>query len=264
MLIPYLFWNLVAILLFYLAQFFLKDLLSGNNLLIADYTWQNWLQAFWNGNTGENLPINYPLWFIRDLMVVVIFSPIVYWGVTRLQSLFVLLLGGLWFFNLWIDVSGISAVAFFFFSYGAYWGINKKNFVEVFYRLLHHSLWIYIILSICNLLFREYDWCTYIHKVGILVGLSMFVSLTAYCLKKQIWEINLYLTNSSFFIYVYHGMSLTLIMKCLVKYLHPQTNISLVLIYIICPIITIILGLGVYKILTKYLPKFTMLITGGR
>ena len=142
--------------------------------------------------------------------------------------------------------------------------LTKRILWRFFYRLLHHSLWIYIILSICNLLFREYDWCTYIHKVGILVGLSMFVSLTAYCLKKQIWEINLYLTNSSFFIYVYHGMSLTLIMKCLVKYLHPQTNISLVLIYIICPIITIILGLGVYKILTKYLPKFTMLITGGR
>lgn len=86
LLIPYLFWNLVVILLSWGTQTFLKDLLSGKNLLITDYTWLNWLQAFWNGNAGKNMPINYPLWFIRDLMVVVLFSPIVYWGIKRLQS----------------------------------------------------------------------------------------------------------------------------------------------------------------------------------
>lgn len=264
LLIPYLFWNLVVVLLFYLAQTFLKGLLSGNNLLIADYTWQNWLQAFWYGNTGENMPINYPLWFIRDLMVVVVFSPIVYWGIKRLQSLFILLLGILWLFNWGIDVTGFSIVAFFFFSYGAYWGINKTNFVDIYNKLFPYSLWVYIILAVCNLLFREYDWCSYIHKIGILVGLSMFVSLTAFCLKKQVWKIDTYLTNSSFFIYVYHGMPLALVIKFLVKMLHPQTNISFILIYILCPVIIIVLGLGVYKILTKYLPQFTAVITGGR
>ena len=264
LLIPYLFWNLVVILLFYLTQIFLKGLLSGNNLLVTDYTWQNWLRAFWNGNTGENMPINYPLWFIRDLMVVVVFSPIVYWGIKRLQFFFILLLGMLWFFNWWIDVIGFSIVAFFFFSYGAYWGINRMNFVKAYNRLFPYSLWMYIILAVCNLLFRKYDWCIYIHNVGILVGLSAFVSLIAYCLKKQFWQLNTYLANSSFFIYVYHGMPLALIMKCLVKFTYPQTNISFILLYLICPVITIIIGLWIYKILIKCLPKFMVLVTGGR
>lgn len=264
LLIPYLFWNLVVILLFYLTQTFLKGLLSGNNLLIADYTWQNWLQAFWDGNMGEDMPINYPLWFIRDLIVVVVFSPIIYWGIKRLQSLFILLLGALWLFNLWIDITGFSIVAFFFFSYGAYWGINKKNFVEIYNKLFPYSLLVYIILAVCNLLFREYDWCSYIHKIGILIGLSMFVSLTAFCLKKQVWKIDTFLTSSSFFIYVYHGMPLALVIKFLVKMLHPQTNISFILIYITCPVIIIVLGLGIYKILTKYLPRLMAVITGGR
>lgn len=264
LLIPYLFWNLVVVLFFYLAQTFLKGLLSGNNLLIVDYTWQNWIQAFWNGNAGENMPINYPLWFIRDLMVVVVFSPIVYWGIKRLQSFFALLLGTLWLFNLWIDITGFSIVAFFFFSLGAYWGINKMNFIETFNRLFPYSLWGYIILSVCNLLYKEYDWCSYVHKASILVGLSMFISLTSHCLKKQIWKTNTNLAHSSFFIYAYHGMPLALMIKLLVKVLYPQTNIDFIIIYIICPFITIVLGLCIYKILTKYFPKFTALMIGGR
>lgn len=264
LLLPYLFWNLVVVLLFYLAQTFLEGLLSGNNLSVADYTWNNWLQAFWVGNSGKHMPINYPLWFIRDLIVVVIFSPIIYWGIKRLQPLFILLLGVLWFFNFGIDVTGFSTGSFFFFSYGAYWGINKINFVGNYNRFFPYSLWVYIILAVCNLFFRNYDWCIYIHKVGILVGLSMLISLAAYCLKKHICKVNTNLANSSFFIYAYHGMPLALVIKLLVKVICPQTNMSLILLYFICPIITIVLGLGIYKVLIKYLPKFTALVTGGR
>ena len=46
------------------------------------------------------MPINYPLWFIRDLMVLVVFSPLVYLWAVSLRSLFLRmdwkkLLGGL-------------------------------------------------------------------------------------------------------------------------------------------------------------------------
>lgn len=264
LLFPYLCWNLLVVLMSYCVQIAFSNWISGNNLLIADYTWKNWLQAFWNGNSGENMPVNYPLWFIRDLMVVIVFSPIVYWGIKRLQSIFVLMLGALWFFNLWIDVTGFSIVAFFFFSYGAYWGINKTNFVKAYNRLFPHSLWVYIILAVCNFLFREYDWCSYIHKTGILIGLSMFVSLTAYCLKKQIWKVNPYLTNSSFFIYVYHALPLGYLVSLCIKIIHPNTDLCIILIYLLCPTIIILLGLWIYRILNKLFPKTIVLITGGR
>lgn len=265
LLIPYLFWNLVVVLLFYLTQTFLSGLTSGNNLLIKDYTWVNWLKAFWGGNKiGGDMPINYPLWFVRDLMVVIVFSPVVYFCIKRLKMIFIIILGLLWLLSIGLAIPGFSITALFFFSYGAYYGVYKKNFVGIYNRCFPYSLWIYIIIAICDLLTRQYDWHIYIHHIGILVGLSALVSLIAYGIEIQKLHTNSFLANSSFFIYVYHGMPLAFLMKFSVKVLQPQTDTSLILLYLVCPLIIILIGLGIYSILIKYFPKFTAIITGGR
>ena len=265
LLIPYLFWNLVVVLLFYLTQTFLSGLTSGENLLIKEYTWINWLKAFWDGNKiGEDMPINYPLWFVRDLMVVIVISPIVYFCVKRLKIIFVVILGLLWFSGIWFTIPGLSITALFFFSYGAYYSINKKNFVESYNRYFPYSFWVYIIIAIFDLLTRQYDWHIYVPQMGILVGLIAFVSLVAYGIEKQKLHTNPFLANSSFFIYVYHGMPLAFLIKFSVKVLLPQTDAGLIMLYLVCPLITILAGLGIYSVLIKYFPKFTAIITGGR
>lgn len=43
-------------------------------------------------------PINYQLWFIRDLFLVVLISPLIYFLLKRLKFWFVLSLGGAWLF----------------------------------------------------------------------------------------------------------------------------------------------------------------------
>ena len=264
LLIPYLFWNLMVILLFYLTQTFLSGLTSGDNLLIKDYTWVNWLKTFWNGNIGDNMPINYPLWFVRDLMVVIVFSPVVYFCVKRLKMIFVIILGLMWLLGIVLAIPGFSITALFFFSYGAYYSINKKNFVESYNRCFPYSFVVYIIIAICDLLTKQYDWHIYIHDIGILVGLSALISLIAYGIEIQKLHTHSFLANSSFFIYVYHGMPLAFLMKFSIKVLQPQTDASLILLYLVCPLIIILIGLGIYSILIKYFPKFTAIITGGR
>lgn len=72
LLIPYIFWNLAVIAFYFAAQTFLPSMMSGNNKLIVDYTLVDWFRAFWNYN--NEMPISYQLWFIRDLIVVVLMS----------------------------------------------------------------------------------------------------------------------------------------------------------------------------------------------
>ena len=90
------------------------------------------------------------------------------------------------------------------------------------------------------------------------------MSFAAYGIGKQKLHANPFLANSSFFIYVYHGMPLAFLIKFSVKVLQPQTDAGLIIMYLVGPLITILVGLGIYRVLTKYFPKFTAIITGGR
>ena len=262
---PYIFWNLIVLLLLLLTQIFLSGLTSGNNLLITEYTFLNWIKAFWDGNVvGYDTPINYPLWFLRDLMVTVILSPLIYFFIRYLKIYGLFLLGILWFLDIWFCIPGISIVSIFFFSYGAYFSISRKKFVNIFSKFSPAIVVGYIVIAICNLILRNNSWCSYIHNLGILIGIAAIISLTANCLRKNIWHLNIQLSNSSFFIYVYHGMPLVLIAKCLGKIFHPQSDITFIILYILSPVIIIVTGYWIYKILIKSFPKFSSYILGGR
>ena len=73
LLIPYVVWNLLIVLLYLAVQLIVPELLSGHNKTVADYSATDWLWAFWdtskiNSQAFEGMPINYPLWFVRDLI----------------------------------------------------------------------------------------------------------------------------------------------------------------------------------------------------
>lgn len=264
LLIPYLFWNLVIIALFWLSQTFLPELTSGKSLLVKEYSVLDWLRAFWNGNDG--MPADYPLWFIRDLMVVVFCSPIIYLGVKYLRLFFIIPLGLLWLSGCWISVPGFSVDAFFFFSLGAYYGITKKQFIVDSDKLFPLSLAIYIILAVVMFVFKDSSlrFVSYMYKIGIVVGLSVAISTVSYGIRTHSWKGRPFLANSSFFIYAYHALPLAFVSKLLIKIVDVQSDILLALIYFVCPAIVILLGLFIYKILNSFFPKFTTVITGGR
>ncbi|MGC8140665.1 hypothetical protein ACP3W2_24705, partial [Salmonella enterica] len=66
---------------------------------------------------------------MRDLIVVVVLSPVIYWFVrkTRVFGLGVLLLA--YCTQIWTPIPGFSPSAFFFFSIGAYFSIEGKDII---------------------------------------------------------------------------------------------------------------------------------------
>lgn len=271
-LLPYILWNLLVVLFFFLSQSFFPGLMSGKNKLICDYEISDWLWAFWNTNminpptTADEgaFPICYPFWFIRDLMVVMLFSPLVYFLVKKLRHYAVVCLGALWLFGWWFDVVGFSLTAVFFFSTGAYFSIHGKNFVEIMKPFLAASAVLYILITLIELCFRGEAWCSYLHAMGILIGIVLAVTLSAHFLEKGMWHANALLSDSSFFIYAYHAMPLAFIIKFLFKMIQPHTDGMVLALYVFCPLITILVGLALYYLLKKYLPAVTSVITGGR
>ena len=270
LLIPYIFWNLVVILLLLLAQMFLSgSLVSGRNKLITDYSLLDWLWSFWdtsqvNPHLNKSLPINSPFWFIRDLMVVVLFSPLIYMLIKKLGTYAVIILGLLWISNPFFYLPGLSTVSFFFFTAGAYFSINNKNFVDGMRPMLPIAVSLYVLLVAAQLFFLGRSWWADLYCAGIIIGLIAVVSVSAYFIEKESWRTNTFLANSSFFICAYHRLPLVFVIKFLFRVLRPQSEVLLLFLYVACPAIIIVFGLVIYSLLKQFWPRFTAMISGGR
>ena len=98
LLIPYLFFN-GLILCIYLCSMFM-----GNSVMIvgkdlADYSLIDYMRAFWDRGVwdhGNGSPVLCPLWYIRNLMIMVILSPFIYYVIRYTRLLFPLVFGFLW------------------------------------------------------------------------------------------------------------------------------------------------------------------------
>jgi len=122
----------------------------------------------------------------------------------------------------------------------------------------------YLIFAGIELCFRGEVWMPYWHKAGILIGMAFAISLCARFIENGNWKASTFLAGSSFFIYAYHALPLSFVIKVLFKLFHPHSDMALIGAYLLCPAITILIGLGIYALLKRFLPRFTAIITGGR
>ncbi|WP_333888760.1 acyltransferase family protein [Sphingobacterium siyangense] len=270
LLIPYIFWNLAVLFFLFLAQTFLSgSLVSGENKLMINYSLSDWLWSFWdtsqiNHHAEKSLPVNSPFWFIRDLIVVVLLSPLVYFLIKKIGIMAVVLLGLLWCYSPYFYFPGMSTVSFFFFAAGAYFSVYKMDFVVLMRRLLPCAVGFFALLIAAEFYFLGKSWWNYLYCANVIVGLVLVVAITAHFIQKGSWRPNSFLAKGSFFIFAYHRLPLVFVIKFLFNLIHPQSEVALICLYFACPTIVIVLGLLGYRLLKNMFPRFTAVICGGR
>lgn len=263
LLIPYIYWNLVVLFLFFLAQTWVPGYLSGTTKLIQDYTFIDWLRVFWNASGGS--PIADQFWFIRDLLVVMLFSPFLYKLIQWLGIYGIIALGIGWFFQSGNSWPGLNIGAFFFFSAGAWFGIRKQEFVYLSNQWIVYTSIGYLVLVGIELLIDSNTLYTlYVHRIGIITGMLCTIALASRNMGRIGTNIFSWLAGSSFFIYAFHEMPLVFIKKIAFRFIAPQTDIALTCLYFLCPLLIIVIGIILYYFLNHYFPRFTKIITGGR
>lgn len=261
LLIPYLFWNFLFFVLYNAKSILFTG--TADSFISEGFTIKDCFMIFWDAN-NTNCPISYQLWFIRDLMVVILFTPILYSMIKKFDYLFPLLLGVLWMADWWFAVTGFKIDAFFFFTIGAYFSITKKCFVDLVKSRVRLLGILYLALVTTILCTRSYDWVIYVKHLGILVGVAFTIALSAVYIEKGKWKVNAFLTESSFFIYAYHIIIVSSISSLLRIFIPCTTDIRATIFYFLWAIITIVVGLVLYYVLKKWLPRTTAFITGGR
>lgn len=270
LLVPYLIWNFVGflILLIQMHPRFLSlfPLLKDYRIDITEFLSYFWMKELpMDPPGGTATPINHPFWFIRDLIIMVIITPIIYSLVERLKALFLVFLGFVWFFGLgkYVGLPGLCHQSIFFFPLGAYFSINRINFV----KLAHKAKWspyVYIILAIGDTLSMGLPNNYWFHRGGILVGLITATYIASVLVESKKVKTNKFLSDASFFVYALHGLFISKFMIAIVMVILPQSPFLVLFIYFFVPITTILICLGLYKLLNSYMPSVAKIVSGGR
>lgn len=279
LLIPYLLWNIIAIVSM-VAGVALQGSAEGagqgtltqwlaDNGGIGGLLWDGHLWATDTSNwTGWSMsvtgPADFPLWFMRDMMVLSIFSPLLYWAISRLNVWFVLALAACY-------VSGVApeslkphVMALFYFSFGAYLGISNK-YLYMLVRM-DTSYLIAAILFVASMYLvgigsRE---C---HIVRSLYCMAAVVSAFCIAFKLTRTDSNMpsMLSGSAFFVLALHSVSFIPYIADLPYRLYAGDDaVVLSLLYIVGPIIKIALCIAIYAVMLRYTPRVLGVLTGSR
>ena len=158
LLIPYLFWNFVVLVGHWIVTVLSPvQLTSGAYKQVSDYTVCDYLISFWNIN---GMPVNGALWFIRDLMVMLAFSPLVYWCLRYFRWYILVVLGCIWLVGGTLEIPRMDAVFFFF--VGAWFSITGRNFVADFKSFFPWGVALYFLFAIGTIGVRGADGFLYV------------------------------------------------------------------------------------------------------
>jgi hypothetical protein len=120
-------------------------------------------------------------------------------------------------------------------------------------------------IAIADLLTKEYDGNVFIHKIGIIAGIVFCFNLTAYLLEKKRIKTYPFLSAASFFVFAIHDPFLLQVLKKLIyRFFNPESDVVITGLYFLIVIVVVLAALGIYYALSRFLPKFTAVITGGR
>ena len=267
LLIPYLIWNIVALFIYGSAH--VLGINMGADVSMESWGIREWLVCFLDtsyikGN-NSHFPINYPLWFMRDLILLVLVSPLIYCAIKYVRWLFIVVLGTLWFIGLELFyIAGVSTLLFF--SIGAWLAIEQIDVVALCRKKMFIPL--YMCCALIELVIHSTEILggeKILHKIIILLGIVAFVSMAIWLLDSHQIKVNNLWSGSAMFIYVYHAIPLSVITKMMLLLLRGYiNNLTLCLVYIMSVVLIVLIGVFVYKYMSKFLPRFTAFVLGGR
>lgn len=273
LLVPYLIWNFFGFLdlLTKLHPNFLVfyPSLANYKVDIVEFIKCFWVAGLPSSSDTSLLmaanPINGPLWFIRDLMIMVLLSPVIYYMIKKFKIFAIILLAIVWLFSIG-NKCGIPENSFqslFFFPLGAYLSVNKYKIDFLSNKFLVCIL-LYLPFAIADTFTKNLYYNVYIHKIGIIVGIAMVLSVAATMVKKSYLRSSQFLSSSSFFIFAYHALFIGKFIKFLEMIIKPESTLMSILLYLFMVVVTVGIGLLLYYCLNRYIPAVSNILTGGR
>lgn len=272
LLVPYIIWNYIALVSSY-AYNYLK---IGS---IGDVMPWNIIAILWGSGEGiighSILGYEYPvivspaagvLWFMRDLMMMMLCSIFMYKIIYWTKKWFLLILLVMNIIGLGIPFIGFSLSAITFFYCGAYFSIHQVN---VFTWLDKYRIFCFLLWP-CSVILQITFSTELSNRLSVLflsAGVAFIFELAYICVnnKNKIFEIVSNLGETSFFIYTFgNTLVLWFINKDFGYILYAIPHYGVFLCYEFLFIAKVAECVLVYYLLKRCAPKILSIITGGR
>lgn len=270
LLIPYILWNLLFLLIIVIGSSLRPGWTAIIDKPLSNFTIKDYLLIFWDTSLigqkgGLATPIDIPLWFIRNLMVLSLVSPLIYTTIHFLSrwhkslALFMLIIF-LYAVHYLPDQWEGWGQSLLFFSLGATFTILKWDITKLFkpygiYGII--GAYLFYWAQLANLMYA-----------ALIVTI---ISLTTYIIERRQQQgltsklIPNILTDSSFFIYAAHTLPQGIILWSLKLEWLPITGATSVLIvYFLSPVILTTVCLLSFILLRRISPISLYFLTGGR
>lgn len=248
LLIPYLIWNLLMAVK--LKTFSMSMLWAYWNPAGRQVDWFGYEQLM-------TAPANMPLWFLRDLMVVSLLTPIIYILVRKLGHWLMAVLTLLYLSGVCAFIPGLSAYAVFFFTFGAFLSIRKMDLVENFKRFEWPAYGLSVIFAISMLLtyhtsvFSSFMLCFRLTgAIAVFFLAYRILSTTSRRLPTQVCD-------STYFIYLAHYVFFFSFIDTAFFALFGISTISLTFHYLLCPLLKVAILVFAYMIYSNFLIKIS-------
>ena len=264
LLIPYLLWNLMLLILYLIAWAigYPQDI---NDKSLADYTFLDYLRLFWDRGSFDNgnfVPLLCPLWYIRNLLIMSILSPILYYIIRYAREVFLLAISFWWmmsYHNAFIPQTIL------FFSLGAYFSIfdmNPLQMVQKRKKLFFILFAFFAIFDIVSHTAYNTPVNLQIHRLSLIFNIPALLILADWSIQRG-YNSRL-LPNAAFIVFCVHYPIVVAVRKiCIVQFADVPDPIH-ILLYFICIIIATLISIGIYLLMDRFLPNTKRILSGNR
>lgn len=274
LLVPYVVLNLLWIILFAICQNipYLSKFFGNPQYNIMSWGIEDWLDGF-IGYSG--MPLLYPLWFVRDLFLLNVFSVIIKKVCDYCPMLIFVVCLLLFLFDANLPVYRIFLNPFqsLFFWVAGYLFVKRGFHLEkltLSKQNVFVLVFIYVLLVIINNyppLYIDLTTSTILHGIIILVGMVLIVNCSTMFARvlenlrfeKVVMTIAIY----SFPIYLFHELWLSLVKKTLMM-LFPDSISVCMLTYFVLPLLIMLFCIGLSRFLEINIPTMYSVLVGGR
>ncbi len=262
LLLPYLFWTIAVVVTRFIGQSIptVKAYFAGGGVLSADLSTYDLVNAVL-GLTRA--PEAYHFWFIRDLMILMLLSPLIVLLLRYVALLFLGVVFLVWITATW-PIYTPDVVGVLFFSLGSYLAIKGKS-LFLFDRYGKWFVFAYIPLLLADVIWYEAPFNVCLHRCGIVIGLVVVLFGSKFIFtNERLKNIFLRLGGSSFFVYAAHEPLLGVARTVAFQVLPLNWPFTVLLIYLFVPLGVVAALVVLHTLLAAYIPVFLRVVTGGR
>lgn len=210
-------------------------------------------------------PVGFQLWFLRDLILFIAISPLIYITISRLKwwSLVLTYIMTGWLTRFWIDYFIFGGVM------GLYYNLESTKIINR--KIVYWSIIVFLAFVIANVIFDSNmhfpeSIINYISHISVAFGIIAIwglYDLVIDTIPQKIIPFIVKLSGYSFFIYLFHEPVFNIIKKVMLI-VFGKTELSLIICYMINPAIMCMLAIIIAKFIEQSMPMIYKTLVGGR